>query len=236
MPATTPRMPGSRPTSPPASTAVRPSAPRPTPILQRPPSTRSRARRRSSGRSPITSHRATTRPTPPSATATRWGWPSIDGQVYPVWAGNFNEAIESSTTLFTGPLLQILLPADGHRRPGRGSSAAPWGRSQLLRQSAQSARQPDQLHRHLRPADRSELSRIRPDVHRGRRPGLLSRHHQRRSLDPASGAECDAGSLEWSRPRQQVRLHRVHGHLRPDHAARRLAQRHHQLSPARTAT
>ena len=164
----------------------KPSAPRLTPIRPRPPSTRSRARPRSSGRCPITSRRATTRRTPPYGYGDQMGLAVYDGQLYPIWAGNFNEGTIVNGAVSQGPLLQIYYQPMVIAAGPRIISSTHGADHQLLRYPHKSAGQPDQLHRHLRPADRSDLSRIRRDFHRGRCPCLLSRHHQRRSLHPAA--------------------------------------------------
>ena len=88
MPATTPPMPASPPTSPPASTVARLSGPRHTPTHQKRPSTPSPVQPTSSGRRPTTSRRQC-----PDRRSLRLrrsdGSGRRDGQIYPIWAGNF---------------------------------------------------------------------------------------------------------------------------------------------------
>ena len=83
---------GSPPTSPPVSTAARPSARRPTPTPRRPPLTPSRARptcwaRMADNQGPGNGQRD-----PPSGYGNQMGLAVFDGQVYPIWAGNLNQA------------------------------------------------------------------------------------------------------------------------------------------------
>ena len=174
----------------------------------RPPPTRSRARRtswarrRDNGRRPADNAVNAT-----YGFGTSMGLAVYDGQLYPVWAGNFNEA-DRRQRRRRRPALSIfyrpMVIAAGPRIVSSTMGPIPLCRGRERR---------GQLHRHLRPAD--QPARRRRLVHPRRRPGLLPRHHQRRSLDPARGPERHAGRLQRRRPRQQVRLHRVHGHLRP---------------------
>ena len=92
-PATTRPTPASRPTSPPASTAARPSAPRPTPTRPRPRSTRSRARPMSWARRPITSRAEIAQADTAFGYGDQMGLAVFDGQLYPIWAGNFNSRL-----------------------------------------------------------------------------------------------------------------------------------------------
>ena len=115
MPATTRPTPGSPPTSPPASTAAIPSAPRPTPIRPRRRSTPSRARPMSWARRPITSRPATRQTDATFGYGDQMGLAVFDGQVYPIWAGNFNQSSDATGTVIAYPL-NIWYTADGHRR------------------------------------------------------------------------------------------------------------------------
>ena len=165
----------------------------------RPPSTRSRARPSSSARRPITSRAGTTaRRDSGFGYGNQMGLAVFDGQVYPIWAGNFNQGLRSTTSTVTGRAAEHLLPADGHRRRAadhqQHDGADPAGRG---------GQRGGHHLRHLRPAGRSRHVQDR------RCPGLLSRHHQWRSLHPAPGDGLRP-NRRWEQPH-----HPVHGHLQP---------------------
>ena len=74
------------------------------PIRSRPRPTRSRARRTASARKRITNPPETRWRTASFGYGDQMGLAVFDGQVYPVWAGNFNEATDPSGTIIPDPL------------------------------------------------------------------------------------------------------------------------------------
>ena len=117
---------------------------------------------------------------------TQMGLAVYGGQVYPIWAGNFNLATIVNNVVQGPPLsieFQQMVIAAGPRIVTSDVGPIPL---------AEAASRRDQLHRHFRPADQSaehQWLHHHPHLHPRRRPGLLSRHHQWRSLCPASGGE-----------------------------------------------
>ncbi len=95
----------------------RPSAPRPTPTRRKTAVNAITGHDRGPrARCPTTSRRATTRRTPPSATATRWAWPSTKARSTRSGPATSTRARTSRQQRRSRALAADLLPADGHRR------------------------------------------------------------------------------------------------------------------------
>ena len=76
-------------------------------------------------RQPVGRRRPARRPL--TATATRWAWPSYDGHVYSIWAGNFNQSSIVNGTVTGDPLniwLRTMVIAAGPRVIS--STMGPW--------------------------------------------------------------------------------------------------------------
>ena len=222
-PATTRRTPWWRPTSPPASTAATPSAPR---VYANPPQTAIDA---ITGQTDVlgpegdnaTSH-GHSASTPPTASAPRWAWPSTTARS--IRSGPATSTRPRSSTA-PRPAMPCR-PSTGRwsSRPGPrivNSTMGPIPLAEAAERQGHASPSPS-TGRSTRPTTAAIL-------HRRRRPGLLPRHHQRRPVHPARCPQRHAGRLQRRRPRQQVRLHRVHGQLRPRPGARRRLQRHRAI-------
>ena len=148
--------------------------------------------------------------------ALRWGWLSSMARFIPIWAGNFNQGTIVNGAIQGPPLsiyYQPMVIAAGPRIVNSTMGPIPLARS---------GQQPGQLHGDLRPADQSaELERY-TTTPTFTPADVLVYYHDTTNGDPSvplQVVERHAGRLERSRPRQQVRLHAVHGHLQSQVAA-----------------
>ena len=142
-----------------------------------------------------------------------------DGQVYPMWSGNFNQGNVVNGAVEGSPMsvqLQRMVIAAGPRIVN--SSQGPVAYPRL--------RWDDDLHGDLRPTDQSSGLR---HLHRRPGPGFLPQHEQRCCFRSPSGDERVTDWLQWGRAWQQVWLHAVPGDLQSEPEARRVFQRHHQF-------
>ena len=187
---------------------------------------------------------------------TSMGLAVYDGQVYPVWAGNFDEA-SIVNNVPAGNALSIYVPADGHR--GRAAD-----HQQHHGADPAAPRPPErqgELHGDLRPADQPArrpphpspppTSRSSTTIPPTATPRSRSRCSASRRSLPAALAPATSSATPSSRSPSDATLqpggglqrhHELHRHLQlPDHARRRKRQPdrgadpvvcHHRRPPA----
>ena len=144
------------------------------------------------------------------------------GQVYPSGPATSTRPLVNSVTRRQSPC-----PSTTSRwssRPGRGSSAAPWGRSRYRR--GRSSGQVSFTVTFDRPINPPGTIRI---LHPRRCPGLLPGYHLGDPSIPLDVLSVTPVTRQRRRPGQQVRLHRVHDHLQRHHQPDGDRQRHHEL-------
>ena len=143
-----------------------------------------------------------------------------DGQVYPIWAGNFNQGTVVNGAVQGTPLsiqFRPMVIAAGPRivNSTMGPIAYPEaGGTISFTVTFDRPINPPGTTATFTAAD---VQVFYHDTTNGD------------ASDPAPGAERHAGRLQRGRARQQVRLHPVHGHLQPNQSPTAL-QRHHQFT------
>ena len=156
-------------------------SPRPTPTRPRPRSTRSPGRPTSWARRPTTSRGGNRQADTASATATRWAWrsrwpglPGLGGQLQRQFLQQRHAVVADPLNIWYRPMVI----AAGPRIINSTMGPIPLAEAAAARSASPSPS-----------TARSTAASVKPR----RCPGLLPRHHQRRSLRPAHGDELHSG-------------------------------------------